>query len=572
MHRPSFSLGGQNADQVAEICRRLDGIPLAIELAAARVRSMEVDEILGRLQNRLRLLATGSRLAPPRQQTLRASIDWSYNLLSPSECLLLGRLAVFVGGWTLAAAEAVCAGGELTEVDVLDLLGQLVDRSLVVAEAGRYHLLETIREYALERLVDGGEAAALRERHAAYFAAYLGERYDAILSSQQRRVKAEINVEIGNIRAAWDWAVAARRAGLLRSSERVLVWYCELYGRFYEGEALFARAVQQLATDQAADPGLLALLRAEYGYSLARLGRLAAARDELEQGCAQLRSVGSPADLATGLTLLGMVVWQEGDYPRAQALLEESLGLHRRVEDRGMIGLCLFFLALVEQTIGNAAQAEGYFGEALALGRSSDHPRLIAMTSVHSVPSLLALGQPAQARERLQEGLALAHATQDRWLEFAALGYLGRVLGSQGDYAGARTALQETLALAHETGNLQDQAWAEVGLGDVTLAAGEAALAEAHYRSGLQLAMQAAALPKALDAVAGLAVLRARAGDPEGALELAAQVAHHPASSGAGRARAAQVLRMLVPDSASLTAALGAPTFEEIVRGILYGS
>ena len=569
LQRPTFSLEGHDAGHVAEICRRLDGIPLAIELAAARVRSMDVGEILARLQKRLRLLAAGSRLAPPRQQTLRASIDWSYNLLSPAEYLLLERLAVFVGGFTIPMAEMICSGEELAEEDVLDLLGRLVDRSLVVAEAGRYRLLETIREYALERLVDAGRAEALGERHAAYFTAFLYERRNRIQSSEQVRVIGEITTEMGNIRAAWDWAVAARRCDLLRCANLALIWYGELHSWFHEGEAMFARAVEALESGPAEDPGLVALLRAVHGHFLGRLGRLAGARQELEQGCARLRALGSPADLGTGLTLLGLAVWQEGDYPLARAILEEALRLNRDVDDRGLTGLCLFFMGLVEQTTGNVAPADACFREALAMGRDSGHPRLIAITAVHSIPTLLALGRPAQATEWLQEGLALARTTQDHWLEFAALGYLGRILAAQRDYAGAKTALQEALAVAQEIGNRHDLAWGEVGLADVTLASGDVAQADRHYRSALQLAMDSAAFPKALHALAGLAQVKALTGNREEALELARQVLVHPASTDDTRTRAAEVLRQLGGDSDS-GAVTG--TFEELVQGILAGN
>jgi predicted ATPase/transcriptional regulator with XRE-family HTH domain len=280
MHRPAFELTGDNAAQVAEICRRLDGIPLAIELAAARVRTMDLQDILARLQHRLRLLASTSALASPRQQTLRASIDWSYNLLSPAECLLLQRLAIFVGGCTLVAAEAVCMDGGLAEEQVLDLLTRLVDRSLVVAEGGRYLFLETIREYALERLIDTGAAEALRERHAAYFADYLGEQYDVILSGEQHQAIVEIAGEIGNVRAAWAWAVTAHRYDLLSRSANGLTWYFELHSRFHEGEVAYGRAVEALSGDPDADRDVLARLHTHHGYFLDRLGRLDEAHRE----------------------------------------------------------------------------------------------------------------------------------------------------------------------------------------------------------------------------------------------------------------------------------------------------
>lgn len=567
--RPEFRLGPNNATQVAKICRRLDGIPLAIELAAARTRSMEVDDILDRLQNRL--LASGSSLVAPRHQTLRASLDWSYNLLSPAECLLFRRLATFVGGWTLTAAEAVCAGGLLAEEDILDLLGRLVDRSLVVAERGRFHFLETIREYALERLAEAGEAETMRARHAAFFGSYIEERYELILSREQDRAIREIDGEIDNVRAAWEWALTARQEDLIRRSNKGLVWYFEINSGFYEGEAASARALAALLDVPGADPVLLAVLRSSHGYFLGRLGKLGYARAELERACAELRQAGARSELALPLIMLGTIAWQEGDYKSARPPLEESLQITRTMDDKFSIALALFFLGLVTHSSGDDAQADEYFREALRLSRMHGQPRLISMTSVLSGPTLLALGKHTEARERLQEGLALARASRIRWLVGVAQGQLGLVLNAQGDYVGARMALLEAVALAQESGNRWDRAWGEVGLGDAELGLENPVQASTQFRLGLQLAMEADALAIALDALAGLALLRAQAGDRESALELAGHILQHSASSANARTRAVQARRMLNADSQDQPTILPG-AFEKTVQRILAGS
>ncbi len=569
MHRPAFELTGDNAAQVAEICRRLDGIPLAIELAAARVRTMDLRDILTRLENRLRLLASSSALAPPRQQTLRASIDWSYNLLSPAECLLLQHLAVFVGGCTLAAAEAVCTDCGLAEEEVLDLLVRLVDRSLVVAEGGRYSLLETIREYALERLIDTGAAEALRERHAAYFAGILAEQFDAIRSLEQHQAIVGIAAEIDNVRAAWAWAAAARRCDLLSRSVNGLTWYYEVHAGFHEGEVVFGRALEALGDGPDADPYLLARLHVFHGNFLDRQGKLREARPELERGCAALRHAAAPFDLATALTFLGRNAWEQGDYARAHDLLEESLAISQGASVEMTTALSLFFLALVEHAMDNEPQADRRFREALAASRLLGDPRIISVTLVHWAPTLLALGRVAEARERLQEALPIARETQDRWLIGVALLHLGTVVLAQGDPAGARTALLEAVALTREAGGSWYRAWSEASLGDVYLAEGNVGQAELQYRSALKLAVEADAISLALGALAGFAELRALAGDREGALELARQVSLHPASAGIARARAADILRRLDPDSENQPAVPAADTFEEVVHGIL---
>lgn len=565
--KPDFTLTPQNIETIAAICLRLDGLPLAIELAAARIGTLTPEQILAGLGSRLKLLKGGVRYLPARQQTLRASIDWSYNLLSPVERLLLRRLAVFIGGWTLAAAEAVCAGDELPEEEILDLLGQLVDRSLVVAGGGRYRFLETIREYALERLAETSEGDTFRARQAAFFAGYLEERFDRILGRDQDSVVQEIEADVGNVRAAWDWALAARRHDHIRSSLS-LFWYYDMQSSFSEGEATCARAVAALSDDPRVGPVLPALLRSYRGYFLGRLGNLGDAREELERGCATLRQADAQPELAAPLVMLGTIVWQQGDYARARLLLEESLSISQMNDYKFWTALALFFLGLVAHSSSNYAQADEYFQEALHVARLVGQPRMISMVSVLSGPTLLALGNYTDARERLQQGLAIARSSRIQWLVGVAQGHLGLVLNAQGDHAGARTALLEAVALAQESDNQWDRAWGEVGLGDAELGLGNQAQASSHYRLGLQLAMEAHALPIALDALAGFALLLAQAGDRERALELAGQVSAHPASSGNARVRADQVRRIFQPDSEDQPIEV-AGTFEVAVQSIL---
>ncbi len=212
----SFSLTQANASTIAQICLRLDGIPLALELAAARVKMMTVDEIAKRLDDRFRLLKGGARTTIPRQQTLRSMIDWSYNLLSEQEKILFRRLAVFVGGWTLEAAESVCGGegsGGLESNQILDLLSQLVNKSLVLVETrraeSRYHFLETIRQYALEQLSEAEEASAMRAKHLAYFVKLAEEAEPELYRSDQIVWMNKLDDELDNLRLALEWAIAA---------------------------------------------------------------------------------------------------------------------------------------------------------------------------------------------------------------------------------------------------------------------------------------------------------------------------------------------------------------------------
>ena len=245
---PGFVVTSQNAAALAEICRRLDGIPLAIELAAARVRAFSVDQIAARLDDRFRLLTAGQRTAMPRQQTLRATVDWSYMLLSDPERALLRRLSVFAGGWAFEAAEAVAAGDGIHTYAVLDLLPQLVDKSLVIAEeqrgAVRYRLLETIRQYARDRLQEAGEAERTRDRHLTYFLQLAEEAEPKLRGSEDRLFLVRLEEEHANLRLALEWGLtpSARGDAALRLSG-ALTWFWWLRSYHDEGRRWLARAL-----------------------------------------------------------------------------------------------------------------------------------------------------------------------------------------------------------------------------------------------------------------------------------------------------------------------------------------
>ena len=252
--RPAFRLTPNNATLVADICRRLDGIPLALELAAARVRVLSVETIAARLSDRFRLLTGGDRTALPRQQTLRACIDWSYDLLTEAERSVLRRLAVFAGGWTLEAAEAVGTGGDVQADEVLDVPAQLVEKSLVAmdAEGTRYQLLETVRQYAQDRLHESGEAEAIRERHRDYFLALAEEAEPKLLGAEQAAWLRRLEAEHDNLRAGLSWSLedSGSQAGLRLCGALQRFWITR--GHFSEGRsgACGSWAMQELRSER----------------------------------------------------------------------------------------------------------------------------------------------------------------------------------------------------------------------------------------------------------------------------------------------------------------------------------
>ena len=231
---PGFELNKANAGTVTQICRHLDGIPLALELAAARLRMMDVEQIASQLEYRFRLLSGGDRAAPPRMQTMRASIDWSYQLLPQAERELLRRLSVFAGGWTLPAAQAVCADDALPEADFLDLLGRLINKSLVLVNRRkdqeiRYHLLETVRQYAQEKLAESGEAGRIRDRHMPYFLSLAIRAEPELIGAEQAAWFDRLELEHDNFRLALGWSLeggAARaEAGLRMANSLWWFWF-----------------------------------------------------------------------------------------------------------------------------------------------------------------------------------------------------------------------------------------------------------------------------------------------------------------------------------------------------------
>jgi predicted ATPase/class 3 adenylate cyclase len=333
--QPHFGVTNENAPTVTKICQRLDGIPLAIELAAARLRTLSVEQIAVRLDDSFRLLTGGTRTALPRQQTLRALIDWSYDLLSENERILLRRLAVFSGGWVLEAAEQVCSAENIETDEVLDLLDHLVDKSLVVVEAGqgqetRYHYMETVRQYAREKLSESGESALHRNRHLAYFLKWVQEMEPGLRGPQQVELLNRLENEIDNLRAALEWAQDSDpEAGLRLAS--MLKWFWHLWGLFEEGAGWLENL---LAFSKKSGAEIDLLLKARSLAVLAWLsywtGNTQTALTSLKESLELCEKYpGSTADLITAdnLYLSGILSLLSGDLSQAKPLAEQSLAL-----------------------------------------------------------------------------------------------------------------------------------------------------------------------------------------------------------------------------------------------------
>jgi non-specific serine/threonine protein kinase len=369
--RPAFCLTDRNAHAVAQVCAHLDGMPLAIELAAVRVDSLAVEAIAARLDDRFRLLTGGARDALPRQRTLRAALDWSYDLLREAEQLLLDRLAVFAGGCTLPAAEVVGAGQGIEDWEVLDLLGSLVNKSLVqtderVAGELRYGLLETVRQYGQERLSARGGVAAVRDRHLALYLLLAEETEPQLTGPEQVTWLDRLETEHDNLRAALAWARDQRRAeeGLRLAGALWRFW--DMRGYFDEGRTWLEAA---LASGEGGAPAVRARALNGAGYLSYLQGDFEHATALHEAALTLARGIGDKQIIASSLNYLGRVVETQGEYGRATALLDEALALAREVGDTQVIATSLTCLGWMAQCQGEYERAADLHRESLVLYR-----------------------------------------------------------------------------------------------------------------------------------------------------------------------------------------------------------
>jgi len=383
LQKADFTLTNQNAFAVAWVCHRLDGIPLAIELAAARVSALTVEEINTRLEHRFRLLRGGSRTALPRQQTLQATLDWSYDLLTEQERLLLGRLSVFAGGWGLEAAEAVCSEEPIVAFEVLELLASLVDRSLVIAAEregkSRYRLLESIRAYAQERLQQTGEERLWRDRHLDFFLAWAEEAEPYLRGAKQAEWLERLESEQDNLRSALSWCQQDKEraeAGLRLAGFLFRFW--EIRGYWSEGREYLQAALSQ----ETAPPKTRARANALNGAGVLAYdqGDYATAHILQEESLAIYRELGDRSGIAASLNNLGNVAKEQGDYAEARVLYEESLAILRELGDKSGIAYSLSNLGNVAWRQGDVAAARALHDESLAIRRELGDKLGIAYT------------------------------------------------------------------------------------------------------------------------------------------------------------------------------------------------
>jgi predicted ATPase/DNA-binding SARP family transcriptional activator len=486
---PNFAVTDQTAPAVAEICQRLDGLPLAIELAAARIRLLSPQAMLQRLDSPLTFLMGGRRDLPARHQTLRATIDWSYNLLPANEQRLLARLAVFMGGWTLEAAEAISAADDIQPTDVLDGLEALVAKSLVrqqsaggqeIAGTPRFGMLEAIREYALERLEASGEAEAVRRRHLRFFRDLAEVAEPQLYTVEQVRWLMRLEEEHPNIRAALTGAIERGRYEDGLRLATAISWFWHRRGHDREGYQWMQRF---LAVPYAVAPATRARALPAAAFIAVLPGDLAQAKAWASEGISISRGISDLRSLVHALVMLG---WSERDVGRRVALMDEAYDVAQKLGDRWWIAMALWFKS--EIYVGqDDAQAQALMEASLPLFRCTGDGWSIGWNLAELGDVVYRHGQYDRAALLFEESLAQLTAIGHSSGIAIALHGFGRAAYDRGELPHAAILLDDALARLRESGHWKPLATVLCARGKVALAQGDAALATALFEESRDL-------------------------------------------------------------------------------------
>jgi non-specific serine/threonine protein kinase len=474
---PSFTLTPENASAVVQVCRRLDGIPLAIELAAARIRALSVEQIVARLDDAYRLLTGGSRSALPRQQTLRAAMDWSHNLLSAQEQAAFRRLSVFAGSFSLEAAESICTGAPGEAYDVLDVLSSLIAKSLVFVERhsgeARYRLLETIRQYGQDKLHAAAETAVVRRSHRDWYARLAIQAESEVLEPRQKSVFDRLEAECDNLRGAIEWSLGQREAEVAAQISAGVTRFWIFRGHMSEGRRWLERALSGFSERNAVRAkalnaaAILASLQDDYQT----------ARTLAEESLALSRQLAEKEQTGYALYILGRLARIEGNYVDAAAFVEESLSLFYELKRKHDIALVLSDLGLTVLFLGEYERATALCEESLAISRELGDLRGIASWLANLSTIMLARGDDKRAQTLCEESLAIRKTLGYKGGCAHALAILGRIALRQGDHERAIACYNESLTLRQETGEKEGIATVLEGLAAVAGMQGQCASA-----------------------------------------------------------------------------------------------
>lgn len=486
--QPDFRLDDLNRLPVARLCQQLDGIPLAIELAAARVRVLTIEQINRRLNERFRLLTGGSQQALPRQQNLQALIEWSYDLLTTQEQKLLRRLTVFAEGWSLEAAESVCAGEGLQPGEILELMAELVNKSLVAAEPQgrnmRYHLLESIRRFGLEKLREQKVETRWQAAHLDYFLKFAAEIEPELVSQAQKEGFELLEQEHGNLRTALEWAIQNQAAASA-------LQLCVKLGYFWETRCYYTEAKDFLTRSLALAAPTEMIERAG---ALRDLARLAFLQSEYELGIryaqeslALGQQIDNKIEISASLYSLGTLVAQQGHYGAGRDYLNQALAIQKAINYEKGLASTLSVLGLVALNQNDYATSRVCYSEALVITRRTGN-KFATVKNLNNL-GIIAMdqGDYAAAGEAFQEGVKVAKELANKDLRANALTNLGIVAFHKGDYPAALAYYQESLALHKELGNRQHVANVLNNMGEIERIKGNYRAAYNYYQEALVL-------------------------------------------------------------------------------------
>jgi predicted ATPase/DNA-binding XRE family transcriptional regulator len=517
--QPDFKLTLENVASVAQICNRLDGIPLAIELAAGRINIFPPEQIAIQLNECFRILTGGSRTALPRQQTIRASMDWSWDLLTDSERILLQRLSVFAGGWTSDAAEFVCNGEGMETNRVSEGLVQLVEKSLVIVDQGsvsalRFHLLETIRQYAHEKLIETSAHESTRNQHVRYFLDLAEKGGPALKGPAQMEWLVRLMVERDNIRSALEWACETNVEAALAIPSNLGVRFWESFD-LQEGVHWLIEALQK--------PGSLAYPRARAkalylkGFILVRLQQLDQARLAAEECLDLYRACQDQQGEIDGLMAISYTFFISGNLPQSIEHAQQALALAQSLGDTWREAMMLFHLSRYEPDL---ARAFPYAEQAISLFRQLKDWSTLAFCLGRAGEIVLLQGHIQLAEKFITESLTLSRQVHFKAGSMNGLTIYGQIAFARGDFEQARVSMQESIAISQEIGNRNNYLWSRVRLGYIILRQGDMFEARAIFSETAQDFKNDHIEIGVVYTLEGLASLSVLAGNPDKAMRL----------------------------------------------------
>jgi tetratricopeptide (TPR) repeat protein len=536
---PGFALDAENEPAVARICRLVDGLPLALELAAAWVRHLSCREIADEIERNLGFLATTQKNVPARHRSLQAAFEHSWALLSGEERRAFARLAVFRGGCEREAALAVTQGP-------LPVLAALCDKSLLRRDpVGRYSIHELLRQYARGKLgTDPQELAGAQARHCHYYVGFVSVREDALSDARQTEARREIAAESDNLRAAWGWAVAQQRTAALEPALEGLRVFLEFAGWYSEAVNLFGVAAEADRASAGDASPLYGRLLARQAWFYHRIDRFEAARPLIEKSLTIFRSgqLALAAEEALCQQCLANMARAVGDFDQSMAHARQSLALHRTTGNPRYIAASINTLAVAHAERGEFEEAQRLHAEGLALRRELGDRRGVATALVNLGFVALGQGQYAKVKTFEREALTLFRELGFPMGEAVALNNWGVACHMLGEYAEARSLLVECLAVCRELGHRHIAAHALASLGGVAGALGEYREAWEHTREALETAREIGSVSATLFGLVSAAFLLARNEAGQQAAEVSALVYHHPAANQETKNRARQLL------------------------------